>query len=163
MDKLLSSLRKRLSYHLPENIMRTIRPFLTTQFITFMVMGIINTFFAAAVATLLDIAKNALFSPSNPVRVFIQGFRTNFIVGYIASIVLSFFLNSKYTFCKKPTLKRFIKFPISYIPNFIFQYIMVFIFTSLHWNHTAAYVTAAILGTPITFISMKLMVFNKRK
>ncbi len=163
MDRLLSGIRRWLSYRLPENIMRALRPFLTVQFIIFMAMGIINTFFASLVATLLDIAKNMFLDLQSPVRVFIDNFRTNFIIGYIASIVLSFFLNSKYTFCKKPTLKRFIKFPISYIPNFLFQYLMVFILTSLHWNHTAAYITAAVLGTPITFISMKLMVFNKRK
>ncbi len=163
MDRLLSGIRRWLSYRLPENIMRALRPFLTVQFIIFMIMGIINTFFASLVATLLDIAKNMFLDLQNPVRIFIDNFRTNFIIGYIASIVLSFFLNSKYTFCQKPTLKRFIKFPISYIPNFLFQYPMVFMLTSLHRNHTAAYITAAVLGTPITFISMKLMVFNKRK
>lgn len=163
MDKLLSTLRERLSYRLSPRVMCAIRPFLTIQFIIFMGIGIVNTFFAAFVATGLDIAKNLFLDPQNPIRIFAEGFRTNFITGYIASIVLSFFLNSKFTFCRKPTFKRFIKFPISYIPNFLFQYIMVYILTSLHCSHTAAYIIAAILGTPITFISMKLMIFNKRR
>lgn len=161
MGKLLSKLRVWLSAHLPQKITRVIYPFLTVQFITFMGIGIINTFFAAATATLLDILKTVFLDASNSVRIFLESFRINFIIGYVGSIILSFFLNSKYTFCRKPTWNRFIKFPISYIPNFLFQYIMVFIFTSLHWNHTAAYIVAAILGTPITFISMKLMVFRK--
>lgn len=162
MDKFLSNFRVWLSKHTPDKITRIIRPFLTIQFIIFMGIGIINTISAVTTATILDIIKNLVFSSSNPIRIFTEHFRTNFIIGYIASIILSFFLNSKYTFCQKPTWRRFIKFPISYIPNFLFQYIMVFIFTSLHWNSTAAYILAAVLGTPITFISMKLMVFRKK-
>lgn len=163
LDKLLSKLRESLSYRLPPHIMQALRPFLTIQFFIFMGIGIVNTFFAALTATLLDISETLLLTPNHPLVIFAKNFRANFITGYIASIVLSFFLNSKYTFCQKPTFKRFIKFPISYIPNFLFQYIMVFIFTSFHWNSTAAYITAAILGTPITFLSMKLMVFRKNK
>ena len=163
LDRLLSKLREELSYRLPPSVMKSIRPFLTIQFFIFMGIGIVNTFFAAVIATLLDVGETLILPPNHAILLFAKNFRANFITGYIASIVLSFFLNSKYTFCRKPTLKRFIKFPISYIPNFLFQYIMVFIFTSLHWNSTAAYITAAILGTPITFISMKLMVFQKKK
>lgn len=163
LDKLLSAIRERLSYHLPPHIMSALRPFLTIQFVIFMGIGMINTFFAAAVATLLDIAKSTLLNPQGSVYIFMENFRITFITGYIASIVLSFLLNSKFTFCRKPTLKRFIKFPISYIPNFLFQYLMVFIFTSFNWNYTAAYITAAILGTPITFLSMKFMVFRQKK
>jgi hypothetical protein len=161
LDKLLSNLRMRLADRLPAGVYRILRPFLTVQFITFMGIGIINTISAAAVATVLDIIKCLVLDSSHPARIFIENFRTNFITGYVFSIILSFFLNSKYTFCQKPTWQRFIKFPISYIPNFLFQYIMVFLFTSLNWNSTAAYITAAIFGTPITFISMKLMVFRK--
>lgn len=161
MDKFLSNLRVWLSYRLSSKVLRLLRPFLTVQFITFMGIGIINTISAAVIATILDITKNFLFIPTHSIRIFAEKFRTNFIIGYIASIILSFFLNSKYTFCQKPTWQKFIKFPISYIPNFLFQYLMVFLFTTLQWNSTVAYITAAVLGTPITFISMKLMVFKK--
>lgn len=161
LDKLLSNFRVWLSTRIPEGAFRVLRPFLTVQFLTFMLMGLINTVFAITVATLLDMVNNAFLAVGHPLRVFIEMFRTNFIVGYAASIVLSFFLNSRFTFHQPPTLRRFVKFPISYIPNFLIQYVLVFLFTSLHFNPTIAYIIAAVIGTPVTFVSMKFMVFRR--
>ncbi|MGN0106972.1 MAG: GtrA family protein [Hominilimicola sp.] len=163
MDKVLSDLRVKLSRHLPPGVMRAVRPFLTVQFIIFMIMGIINTAVSVFTASLLDILHRNFISSDNIIRAMAEHLRSNFIFGYIVSIVTSFFLNCKFTFRQKPTWEKFIKFPISYIPNFIFQYIIVFIFTSLHWNSTVAYICAAIIGTPLTFAAMKLMVFRRKK
>lgn len=163
MDKVLSDFRVHLENRISPRAMRAIRPFLTVQFLTFMLMGIINTAISIAVATLLDIVHVRFLSPDNAYRIFTAHTNANFIYGYIVSIITSFFLNSKYTFHVKPTLRRFIKFPLSYIPNFVFQYIFVFIFTYLGLHRTTAYILAAIIGTPITFLAMKLFVFSRRK
>ena len=163
MDQFLSDLRVKLSRHIPQSLMRAVRPFMTVQFIIFMLMGIINTAVSVVTASLLDIIHQQFLAPDNIIRIMAEQSRSNFIFGYIVSIVTSFFLNCKFTFKQKPTWKKFIKFPISYIPNFLFQYIMVFIFTSMHWNSTVAYICAAIIGTPLTFAAMKLMVFRRKK
>lgn len=163
MDRILSALRVWLADRLPKNIMRTIRPFLTVQFIVFMLMGIINTCISVIAATSLDVLHSYFLSPDNIIRIMSRQFRLNFIIGYIISIITSFFLNCRFTFHQKPTFKKFIKFPISYIPNFIFQYVFVLIFTALKLNSTLAYIFAAMLGTPITFAAMKFMVFRRKK
>lgn len=163
MAKFLSDVRLKLSHHLPPGIMRAIRPFLTIQFVIFMLMGIINTAVSVCTASFLDIIHRNFFAPDNIIRIIAEHSRSNFIFGYIVSIVTSFFLNCKFTFRQSPTWEKFIKFPISYIPNFIFQYIMVFIFTAINWNSTVAYICAAIIGTPLTFAAMKLMVFRRKK
>ncbi len=143
--------------------MRTLRPFLTVQFIIFMFIGIINTAISVITATLLDILSNNFLPVGSALRILAQNSRLNFIIGYAVSIVASFFLNSKITFHQKPTWKKFIKFPVSYIPNFVFQYLMVFLFTALNLNSTIAYTCAAIIGAPLTFAAMKLMVFKRKK
>lgn len=163
MSYFLAKLRINLSNHLPSKVMFAVRPFLTVQFFVFMLMGIINTAVSVITATLLDLANCYLLSEDNLIRVFAEHSRINFIVGYGISIITSFFLNSKFTFHQKPTLKRFIKFPISYIPNFVIQYIIVFIFTSFDLKSTIAYILAAIIGTPVTFAAMKLMIFRNKK
>lgn len=163
MDRFLSELRVRLKKYLSSNTMRMLRPFLTVQFVIFMLMGIINSAVSVGTATLLDILCAKLLPYDNTMRAVIVYSRSNFIAGYIISIITSFFLNSKFTFKQKPTLKNFIKFPVSYIPNFIFQYLMVFLFTAIDWNSTAAYICAAILGTPVTFIVMKIIIFKRKK
>lgn len=163
MDRFLSGLRVRLKDHLSAKTMRALRPFLTVQFVIFMFIGVVNTAVSVITATILDILCKNFMSADNALRILAQNSRMNFIIGYAASIVTSFFLNSKITFHQKPTWKKFIKFPISYIPNFIFQYLMVFLFTALHLNSTIAYICAAIIGTPLTFAAMKFMVFKRKK
>lgn len=163
MAHMLSRLRVWLSCRVSPQTMRAIRPFLTLQFFIFMFMGIINTAILVITATLLDIITNLILSPQSAVSIFIINTRLNFIIGYIVSLITSFFLNSKFTFHQKPTWKNLLKFPISYIPNFIFQYLMVFIFTLLNWMTTIAYIFAAVLGTPVTFIAMKFVFRRKKK
>lgn len=143
--------------------MRVVHPFLTVQFTIFMLMGIINTAVSVSAATALDIVHSVLLPSDSLLRTAAENLRLNFIIGYMISIVTSFFLNCKITFHQRPTLKKFIRFPISYIPNFIFQYIFVFIFTAMYWNTTLAYICAAVIGTPITFAAMRLMVFRRKK
>lgn len=162
MAHMLSRLRVWLSYRVSPRIMRTLRPFLTVQFIIFMLMGSINTAVSVVTATALDIITGLVLSPESVAAVFIVQTRLNFIIGYIVSLITSFFLNSKFTFHQKPSWKNLLKFPISYIPNFLFQYLMVFIFTLLNWRTTIAYICAAVLGTPVTFLAMKF-VFRRKK
>lgn len=163
VDRFLSGLRARLAENIPGKAMRALRPFLTVQFFIFMGMGIVNTAVSVVTATLLDIFHRVFLPADNSVRIMAEQTRLNFIIGYAVSIVVSFFLNSRFTFHQKPTWKRFIKFPISYIPNFVFQYLAVFIFTAFERNTTTAYILAAIIGTPLTFAAMKLMVFRRKK
>lgn len=162
MARLLSKLRVWLSYRVSKKTMNILRPFLTVQFVIFMIMGIINTAVSVISATALDIIAKYTLAENSIFMILISKTRINFIIGYSISLITSFFLNSKFTFHQKPNWKNFIKFPISYIPNFVFQYLMVFIFTALHLKTTAAYICAALLGTPVTFIAMKLVVFRRR-
>ena len=119
MERFLSNLRVRLEERVSPNMMRVIRPFMTVQFVIFMLLGIVNTAVSVGTATLLDILHNAFLAPDNPLRLIAEHSRSNFIFGYIVSIITSFFLNCHFTFHQRPTLKKFLKFPISYIPNFI--------------------------------------------
>ncbi|WP_270566981.1 GtrA family protein, partial [Clostridium beijerinckii] len=64
---------------------------------------------------------------------------------------------------EKLQLNKFIKFAISYIPNFIIQNIVVIIvFNLMGLNKLIAYLLAAIIGVPITFILMKFFAFSKK-
>ena len=112
MERFLSNLRIRLEERVSPNMMRVIRPFMTVQFVIFMLLGIVNTAVSVGTATLLDILHNAFLAPDNPLRLIAEHSRSNFIFGYIVSIITSFFLNCHFTFHQRPTLKKFLKFPI---------------------------------------------------
>ena len=87
-----------------------------------------------------------------------------FIFGYISGLVISYILNSYVTFKEKLEFNKFIKFAISYIPNFIIQNIVVFIvFNMMGLHKLIAYGLAAVIGVPITFVFMKFFAFKKNK
>lgn len=148
MQKILDRLLSFLARFLPEKCLRYARIFLTVQFVTFVAVGAANTLSTTVFAAALD-----YIHPAG------RDSRVNFILGYCAGLVLSYFLNTCFTFRKKPSLKSFIRFPVSYIPNFVIQYLCVWLFTALSLNHTLAYLIAAVIGIPVTFLTMKFFVF----
>lgn len=121
--------------------------FLNRQFVIFVLIGAFNTLSGSLFATVYSLALNTNLA---------------FICGYITSLIIAFFLNSKLNFRKKISLQRFIKFIVSYIPNFIIQNLIVIIFyNNLEWNKIITYFLAAIIGVPVTFVFMKLFAFGK--
>ena len=65
MERFLSNLRVRLEERISPNMVRVIRPFMTVQFVIFMLLGILNTAVSVGTATLLDILHNAFLAPDN--------------------------------------------------------------------------------------------------
>lgn len=122
--------------------------FLSREFILFLIVGVVNTFNGTIFASIYSIFLNE---------------NVAFVLGYISSLIISYILNSFITFKEKLEVRKFIKFAISYIPNFIIQNIVVIIvFNILNYNKIIAYILAAIIGVPVTFILMKFFAFRKR-
>lgn len=130
-----------------ELIKRITNIFFNKEFIFFILIGIINTF------------NGVIFS-----YIYSSIFNENlaFILGYISGLIISYILNSFITFKDKLAFRKFIKFAISYIPNFIIQNIVVIlVFNILGLHKLIAYMLAAIIGIPVTFILLKFFTFNK--
>jgi len=107
----------------------------------------------------LDFLKNTFF----PGAEFIERYNMTFIAAYVLSMIISFFLNTFITFREKPTWNKFIRFPIGYIPNFVVQYLTVAVFVWLGGSRAVAYVVAAVIGVPVTFLTMKYVVYKNRE
>lgn len=139
-------------YEYQETILEKIKhTFFTPKFIRFVFVGCLNTLNGVLFSFLYSlIIENATFA---------------FVIGYITSLTISYLLNSYITFHdKKLTFSKFIKFCISYIPNFIIQLICVFIIIDiLHFYKLIAYVIAAIIGIPITYLALLLFPFKEKK
>ena len=85
-----------------------------------------------------------------------------FIMGYISALFVAYTLNSLLVFKAKLHFAKIFKFAISYIPNFIIQNIVVFIiYNIMGLGAIVAYITAAIIGMPITFLILKIFTFKK--
>lgn len=132
-----------------ENLFKKFKStFFSKEFILFVTIGVINTFNGTIFAYIYSSFLNENLA---------------FIVGYISALVISYILNSLVTFKEKLYFSKFIKFAISYIPNFIIQNIVVYmVFNLLGLHKLIAYISAAIIGVPVTFILMKFFAFNKK-
>ncbi len=122
--------------------------FFSRQFILFVIIGCINTL------------SSSIFSA---LYAMIFGEVAAFVPGYITGILVAYTLNSIFNFKEKLEWIKLIKYAISTIPNFLIQFIVVYIGVSLLGiNHLICYLAAAIIGVPVTFIILKLFVFIKK-
>lgn len=133
----------------PSTIKRVKAIFLTKQFLNFLIIGCIN-----AVNGIIFSYIYSIFLAVN----------ISFIIGYITAMSISYILNSVFVFKECASWIKYMKFCISYIPNFIVQNICVLLlYNLLEWNKILVFILAAIIGVPITFILMKFYAFNCNK
>ena len=122
--------------------------FFTKEFFTFLIVGGINTI------------NGIIFSY---VYSLFLGVNVSFVLGYVTAMTISYLLNSTLVFKEDMGIVKYIKFCISYIPNFIIQNIFVLLFYNMiQWNKLIVFALAAIVGVPVTFIIMKFFAFNKK-
>lgn len=123
--------------------------FMSREFLMFLIVGGVNT-----VSNIIFSTVYSLFIPNTTLA---------FFPGYITSNVVSYLLNSKLTFKEKLGFVKFIKFFISYIPNFIIQTVIVWLYDKfIQGPSVVAYVIAAIIGVPVTFVFMKIFTFKNK-
>ncbi len=130
-----------------ELILKIKRTFLSKYFIEFCVLGVINTL------------NDAIFSSIYHWL----GLQDNVaaVVGYYTALTIAFFLSSRFIFKKRPSLQRYIKFFVSYIPNFIIFFLVTFItINTMGLPQFWGTILAAMVGGPVTFVIMKIYTFR---
>ena len=131
---------------LRDNYEKIKKIFLSPMFGRFIIIGFINGF--------NGVFFSYAFSDFFPVNL-------SFVIGYIISVTISYFLNSRFVFKRRVNVERFLKYYLSYVPNFIIQNICVFImFNCLGWHEVVSFILAAVFGVPITYIILNLMTFK---
>lgn len=116
------------------------------EFVKYAIVGCINTAdYYLSYLVFMDIFKFA--------------YRISFVLGYVVSILGSYFLNTYFTYKQKPSVKKFLIFPLTFIPNFIIQYLgIILLVDRLNMSSKVAPVITAIVATPITFFVMKYVI-----
>ena len=123
--------------------------FFSPEFFRFLVIGCINT--------INGVLFSYLFSRLLPAQI-------AFVCGYLSSLAISYVLNSVFTFHQSMSVSKMFKFFLSYIPNFLIQNAVVFLFcTLLKLQELFAFIAAAVIGIPVTFFLLKLFAFRQYK
>lgn len=123
--------------------------FFNKQFMIFIIIGGINTLSSAVFSSIYSLLLGEVQA---------------FIPGYATGILISYMLNTLFTFKDTFSLNKLIKFAASTIPNFCIQFISVYIGVNLlHVHHIICYGIAAIIGVPVTFLILKFFVYTKHR
>ncbi len=122
--------------------------FLNKKFIGFCSIGIINTFNTAFFSWLAHFKIQENISAH---------------IGFFISLTINYILNSLIVFKSRLSLKKYLRFLISYIPNLIIYTLVSFITINL-WqlDQFWATVLATAAGGPITFVIIKIYAFGNR-
>lgn len=124
------------------------KTFVNEYFIKFCILGVFNTIGHGILSGVFSLVlqRNAAFA-----------------VGFFCSNVIAFLLNSYVIFKRPPTLRRYIRFLIAYIPYFTIGFLVTFItMNTLQLSQFTATVLAAVSGGPITFIVMRVYAFGRK-
>ncbi len=126
---------------------KTKKTFFTKSFLLFCLLGVVNCFndsLFSWLARLMGLQKN-----------------TAAVIGYAISLSIAYYLTTMFIFKSKPSLKKYVKFIISYIPNFIIFFLVTFITLNVwHLHQFIGTFLAAAAGGPITFVIIKIYAFG---
>lgn len=111
-----------------------------TEFSRFIAVGMVNT---ASYYAIYLILHNAFSLP----------YLLAHVVGFLISLNISFFLNCYVTYRIKPTLKKYVYFPLTQVVNVSVSTAFIFIFVEfLHLNSNIAPFVAVLFTIPLTFV-----------
>ena len=135
-------------YKLPAG-KKFIKTFFSKEFLGFLCIGVINT--------INGILFSMLYS------CLIDNINISFNLGYITALTISYLLNGCFVFKDKLSIKGFLKFAVSYIPNYLVQNVCVAVFGNIIMlPDILVYTLSAVIGVPVTFILLKFFAFKKR-
>jgi putative flippase GtrA len=88
----------------------------------------------------------------------------SYVLGYAPSLFVTYSLNAALIFSRRLSVVGFVKFAVSYIPNFLILFSLVALLLNyFHWHRILVYGIAGLFGIPLTFFLVKLFVFTGKK
>lgn len=114
--------------------------FINKEFLKFVVVGCINTANYYAIYLIL-------------IHLFNIHYFISHLVGFLLSLIGSFFLNCYFTYRVKPTLRKFLAFPLTQVVNTVTSTVLLYIL--VEWvsiNSNFAPIVAVFFTVPVTFI-----------
>lgn len=119
---------------------------LNTEFNRFVVVGVINTLTYYSIYLLLHKGAGLPYLLAH-------------VLGFLISLNVSFFLNSYVTYKVKPTLKKYLYFPLTQVVNMSVSTVLIYVFVEfIHLSSNIAPFVAVLFTVPITFlVSSRIM------
>lgn len=88
------------------------------------------------------------------------GYLVAHVLGLGAAMVVSFFLNCRFTFRVRPTLLRFLLYPASQAVDIVATTVGVVVLVGLGTDERLAPLVAAVLAVPVSFLAARLVMLR---
>ncbi|WP_116952018.1 GtrA family protein [Jiangella endophytica] len=90
------------------------------------------------------------------------GYLPGHVVAFVLSTIGSFFLNALFTYRVRPTLRRFLLFPLSTVANFVVTTAgVVLLIEYAGLDERAAPLVAAVVAIPVTFVVARRLLVGR--
>ncbi|MBP1950948.1 GtrA family protein [Virgibacillus litoralis] len=110
------------------------------EFIRFIIVGIINTLNYYGIYLIFNLVLGINYMASH-------------IIGFAISLIVSFFLSSYFTFQVKPSLKKFLQFPLTQLFNISVSSVLIYLFVEYFFiDSTIAPIVSLFITVPLTFL-----------
>ncbi|UXR77080.1 MULTISPECIES: GtrA family protein [unclassified Staphylococcus] len=84
------------------------------------------------------------------------------IIGFIVAFIISYYLNCYFVYKVKPTLKKFLAFPLTQVVNMGVQTLLIYLFVDfLDFNESIAPFVGLIVTIPITYVLSKFILTKR--
>lgn len=111
--------------------------YINREFIRFVLFGGVNTLLGYLIYVILLIFLN---------------YKVSFTITYVSSIFISYYLNSKFVFYRKVSLKKGLMYPSVYLIQYLTCMLLLHIFVEiLNLSKFIAPILAVLLTVPVTF------------
>jgi putative flippase GtrA len=118
---------------------------LNEQFVRFVIVGVINTLNYYVLYLLFYHLAGLNYMSAH-------------IIAFLISMIGSFYLNSYFTYKVKPTFKKFLQFPLTYVVNITVTTLAIWVFVDvLGWSESLSPLLATVLAIPFTFVVSKFI------
>ena len=119
---------------------RKIMRFIHHEFVRFVIVGVINTATYYGLYLILLKGLGVYYFAAH-------------IISFLISLTGSFFLNSYFTYKVKPTLGKFIRYPLTQVANTVITSVLLFLFVEVFGlSSSLAPIAALFFTVPLTFI-----------
>ena len=111
--------------------------YINQEFIRFVLFGGVNTLLGYLIYVILLVFLN---------------YKVSFTITYVSSIFISYYLNSKFVFYRKVSLKKGLVYPSVYLIQYLICMLLLHIFVEiLNLSKFIAPILAVLLTVPVTF------------
>ncbi|MCJ1655652.1 GtrA family protein [Staphylococcus sp. NRL 16/872] len=119
------------------------------EIIKFVIVGGINTLDYYVVYLML-------------LKLFNVHYMLSHIIGFVVSFIISYYLNCYFVYNVKPTLKKFLSFPLTQVANMGMQTLFLYVF--VRWFNLPSEIApfvGLVITIPITFVMSKWLLRDK--